>query len=254
LGGDQRLEAHTVVMRRDGGEAARSDRGDAGPLGLDPPSRLAVVTGGDELLLAGAHLQRKCSLRRLRQHRLERQPESDLAVETETVEPAGGEDEGVEPALLRLAQASLDIAAQRLDRERRLEGEQLRLPSDGGGADEHAGPNRVSSDESIARVVPREVRAHRESLGVRGGHVLRRVDGDVDPAGEQCLLDLLDEDAAGADLPEGTRAVAVAGGGDRDEGDLVPAATENRSCELRLREGEPRPARPDANEHSPSSS
>jgi hypothetical protein len=43
------------------------------------------------------------------------------------------------------------------------------------------------------------------------------VDGDVDSAGEQRLLDLLHEHAACADLPERLRAVLVAGGRDRDE-------------------------------------
>src|SRR5579864_8968953 len=77
--------------------------------------------------------------------------------------------------------------------------------------------------------------------------------GDVDPAGEQRLFDLLDEDAALADLAKRARAVAIAGRRDRHERDLVPRTAHNCAGELGLREREPRAARPDANEHSSSS-
>src|SRR5437762_9635727 len=73
---------------------------------------------------------------------------------------------------------------------------------------------------------------------------------NVDLAREEGLFNLLDEDAAGADLAERARPDAVAGGGDRDEGDLVAGPPHDRCGELRLREREPRAARPDANEHS----
>ena len=53
---------------------------------------------------------------------------------------------------------------------------------------------------------------------VRRGHVLGGVDGHVDPAGEERLLDLLHEDTARADLAEWLRSVAVPGGRDRDDG------------------------------------
>ena len=63
-----------------------------------------------------------------------------------------------------------------------------------------------------------------EALRVRRGQVLRGVDRDVDPPVEQRLLELLDEDAARADLAERPRAVAVAGRRDRDERELDPGA------------------------------
>ena len=65
-------------------------------------------------------------------------------------------------------------------------------------------PGRISvgADQRVARIVPLEVRADDETVGVGRGHVLRGVHGDVDPAGEQRLLDLLHEHAALADLPE----------------------------------------------------
>ena len=109
------------------------------------------------------------------------------------------------------------------------------------------------TDQRVARVVPFEVRADHKPVGVGRGHVLGGVDGDVDPPGEQRLLDLLHEHAAFADLPERAHAVAVAGGRDRDERELDPGSPERSRRLLGLREREPRAARPDANEHSSTS-
>ena len=169
--------------------------------------------------------------------------------EPEPVEAAGGEHERVEPALARLAQPRVDVAAQRLDRDRsarsasscarrRTDAVPIRIP----------GSSAARADESVARIVALEVRADDEPCRVRRGHVLRRVDGDVDPAGEQRLLDLLHEHAALADLAERARAVAVAGGRDRHEDDLVARPPDHRAGELGLGQREPRAARADANE------
>ena len=166
LGGDQRRQLRAVVVGGDRREAAGADRRDTGALGLDPAARLGIVADGDELLLARPHLQRERALRRLGQHRLDRQPQADLAVEPEPVEPAGREHERVEAALAGLAQARVDVAAQRLDRERRLEREQLRAAADRRGADPHPRPELVGADERVARVVALEVRADGEALRV----------------------------------------------------------------------------------------
>ena len=85
-------------------------------------------------------------------------------------------------------------------------------------------PQLARAAERVARILARRVRADDEPLRVRRGHVLRRVDGDVDPPLEQRLLELLDEDAARADLAEGLRPVAVARRRDRHERDLDPGA------------------------------
>ena len=60
-----------------------------------------------------------------------------------------------------------------------------------------AAPHSASRGSSRGRYAP-----DREPRRVRRGHVLRGVDGDVDPPGEQRLLELLDEDAALTDLAE----------------------------------------------------
>ena len=64
------------------------------------------------------------------------------------------------------------------------------------------------------------------------------------------LLELLHEDAAGADLAERLRPVAVAGRRDRDERDLDPGPAQPLDGLLCLGEREPTAARADADEHS----
>src|SRR5207247_6362776 len=80
-----------------------------------------------------------------------------------------------------------------------------------------------------------------------------RVHGDVDAPPKERLLDLLDEDAAVADLPERPLTVAVTGCRDRDEGDLDARPAQRLRRPARLRQREPRTARSDANEHRTSS-
>ncbi len=102
----------------------------------------------------------------------------------------------------------------------RLEREQLGASTRRGGADAHARLELGGATEGVARIVALEVGAHDEPGGIARGHVLRRVHRNVDPPGEQRLLDLLDEHPALADLAEGALAVAVPGGRDGDERDL----------------------------------
>jgi len=66
---------------------------------------------------------------------------------------------------------------------------------------------------------------------------------------EQRLLQLLHEDAAGADLPERPRPVAVAGGRDRDQRDLDAGSAQMRGAPLGLRQREPTAAGADADQH-----
>ena len=74
--------------------------------------------------------------------------------------------------------------------------------------------------------------------------------GDVDAVVEKRLLELLDEHSARTDLAERLRAVAVAGGRDRDERDLDPGRSEPRGRELGLGQCEPTAAAADADQHS----
>ena len=106
-------------------------------------------------------------------------------------------------------------------------------------------PKLRSAAKRVASILSVEVGAHGEAVGVGRGHVLGGMDGDVDPPGEQRLLDLLDEHAARADLAERLRPVFVARGRDRDERDLDTVAPQPIGRELGLRQREPATAAAD---------
>ena len=73
------------------------------------------------------------------------------------------------------------------------------------------------------------------------------MNGHVDPAVQQRLLELLHEDAPLADLAERLATVAVAGRRYRYEGDLdVPLCSHQVGCETGLGEREPTAAGADA--------
>src|SRR5262249_60111367 len=112
-----------VGERREGRGAAGAGGRAAGAPRLDGPTCLGVVRMRDERLVAAAALEREGALRRLRQDDGGREPQADLALEPEPVETAGGEDDRVEPPLAPLPETRVDVPAQRLDRERGLEGE-----------------------------------------------------------------------------------------------------------------------------------
>src|SRR6266516_4868117 len=122
---NERGQLLAVVVRRDGCQAATADREDTYALGLDAAARLKVVDASNQLLLACTHLQRERALAGLRQELLRLKAVADLGVQAEPVEAAGRQDDRIEPTLATLAQAGVDVAAQRLDREARLARQQL---------------------------------------------------------------------------------------------------------------------------------
>src|SRR5207302_2891240 len=127
--------------------------GDTGPLRLDATSRLRVVGGAGEIALAFTDLQRECALPRLGDDLVRLEAVTDLGREAEPIEAAGRQHDRVEPALAALAQPGVDVPAQGLDRESRLEREQLRLAAHGGGADAHPRTDLLPAAERITRIV-----------------------------------------------------------------------------------------------------
>src|SRR5262245_63815441 len=111
------------------------------------------------MLFALAHLQRERALCGLWQQLLRVEAPADLVRETEPVEAARCEHDGVELPFVALAQARVDVAAQRLDPQRRLEREQLRLSAHGRSADAHAGADLVRAAQGVAWLVAPEVSA-----------------------------------------------------------------------------------------------
>jgi hypothetical protein len=63
-------------------------------------------------------------------------------------------------------------------------------------SDERPPPGRITA----ARILARQYRPELEALGQDGRHVLAAVDGEVDVAGEQRVLDLLHEQPLAANL------------------------------------------------------
>src|SRR5918992_386791 len=104
------------------------------PPPLDPAS---VLGGGDKVLLAGSYLEREGTLPSLREKLFRVETETDFVAATEAVEPCRGEHDRVEAALVPLAEAGVDVPAQRLDHELGLECQQLGPPPHRSGADAH---------------------------------------------------------------------------------------------------------------------
>src|SRR5215208_4343555 len=234
LGSYEPRKRDAVVERSNGSETSAADDCDAPSLRLDATPRLAVIRRRDEMLVAKTNLGRQSALPRLGQQLVRLEASVDLGGETESLQPAGGEDDSVEPPLASLAEPRVDVPAQRLDRELGLEREQLRPSSDRGCTNAQSRSQLRDAAEGVARVLALEIGADNEAVGIRRRHVLRRMHRDVDPSGEQRFLELLHEDAARADLA--ARPSQLLGG------------------DTRLREGEPTAAGPDTNEHDTSTS
>src|SRR5438046_1083031 len=165
-------EPHAVVIGGDGSETAPPDHGDARSLGLETPPRFGVIGSTDEMLLALPHLKREVTLPILGDLLFRSETVPDLAGELQAVEAARRQDDRIEPPLAALPQSRIDVAAQGLDREPRLEREQLRFPPDRGRADAHLRPQPRTATEGVTSVFALEIGADRKTFRVGGSHVL----------------------------------------------------------------------------------
>jgi hypothetical protein len=252
LGCDEGRQPCAIVVRGDRSEAASADHRDTGAFGFDSPACLAVVGRADEMLFRCADLQRQRALSSLRDQLVRVEAVPDLCPELEPVEPAGRENDRVEPSLPAFAQTRVDVAAHGLDRKCRFQGQQLGLPPDRRRAHPHPGTQVRGATERVARVLPLQIRPNRKAFGIGRRHVLRGMHRDVDAAVEQRLLQFLDEDATRSDLAERTRPVPIARRGDGNERDLDARPAQPGRSELGLREREPTAAGTDADQHGTS--
>ncbi len=122
----------------------------------------------------------------------------------EAVEACSGEDEGVGLALLPFAEAGVDVAAELDEAEVGTKSEEHGLTARRGGADARAHGQHVQTpealaDEGVAGVGARGDGGEREARVELRGQILERVNGDVDAAGGESVLDLLNEDAFGVE-------------------------------------------------------
>ena len=144
---------------------------------------------------------------------------------TQTLEPGGGQHDGVVFAFLHLAQAGIHIAAQGKDLQVGTQIEQLGLTAQAAGA--HAGPLGQFVQRGVAvgeQAVHADLTlghaAQDEALGQDHGHVLDAVHGQVGGTVQQGFLDLLDEQALAAHLGHGDIQDDVAAGLDDAQADV----------------------------------
>ncbi len=249
--GDERVEHRAVVVGRNRSEAAAADDSDTAPLrprrggaspGRRPPRRApprprAPVARARPARPRAASPRVEADSRSRAPSPSRSRPHAASTIASSPRSPRLRRRVSMFP---RSGSIESDGSSASSCARRRTDAVPMRIPAASASA-----PHSASRGSSRA-----QVRADGEPVRVRRGHVLRGVDGDVDPPGEQRLLELLDEDAARADLAERPRPVAVAGRRDRDERDLDARAPQPLRRLLGLREREPTAAGADAYEHS----
>ena len=181
------LKGFTAFAGEDMAQLDIEDRVAAG-LSLVPEHRELFA----ERLRSGADLDAQRALTRARNHLRLAEGRPDAIAEPEPLQAGRGQHDGVVLAFVELAQPRVDVPAQRLDRQGRLEREQLRAPAHRRRPDPHPGLERPRTAERVARILALRIRADREPFDVRRGHVLSGVHGEVGLLRQQRLLDLLD--------------------------------------------------------------
>ncbi len=204
--------------------------------------------------IVGADLDADGALADRRQEFVDVEHGGRRAKEPEALEPGDRKHGRVEGAAVELAQAGLDIAAQRRDGKVGPQMLEQRLPprrrrADDGAVWQFAQSLGGAADESIARIFARQEGREHEPRRQHARHVFRRMHGEIDGAGQQRLLDLLGEKALAAGLRQ--RALnGVAGGADGLDLDAVePDLTGRGEADLhrpRLDQRQRRAARTDA--------
>ncbi len=227
----QGTQAHRLAApahlreRGDRGPARAVEHLEAGAFGGHPQRRGALVQRRQERARArvvAADLDPDRALRHGGQHLLRRQHRGGRAAHFETLEPGHGQERGIDLTLGQLAQAGLDVAAQRHHLDIGPRQQHLGLAAQRGGAHDRARRQRGQAvaavrEQGVARVLARQDGGDLQALGQPGRHVLHGVHRDVDAPLEQRLLDLLGEQALAADLGERAVLHRVAGGLDDDD-------------------------------------
>mmetsp|Transcript_33342 Transcript_33342/g.79061 ORF Transcript_33342/g.79061 Transcript_33342/m.79061 type:complete len:232 (+) Transcript_33342:333-1028(+) len=141
------------------------------------------------------------------EHLLLREDARDGVRHVEALEARERKEGRVHSALVELPQPSLHVPAEVHDLEVRVLGEDLALPAQRGAPDHCAlgelGQRLVlPGHKNIACVLAREVAGQDSALGEVCWHVLHGVHGDVDPAVEQGIVNLLGEEPLASNVRE----------------------------------------------------
>jgi len=152
----------------------------------------------------------------------------------EAIEASGGEDEGITLALLELAKASVDVAADIDEGDVGTEGEDLSAAAWAGGSDAASGGEGVErpvglADPDVAGVGAFGDCGQGELCSQFCREILQAVHGEIDAAFFEGFFDFFDEDAFAVEVRRRDEAGllhTVAGGADDLELDVVAGVAE----------------------------
>ena len=125
--------------------------------------------------------------------------------QSQAVQPGGRQDQGVQPQGLQLFQAGVHVAPQGDDLQVGPPVQELHPAPQAAGADAPARRDFrqagvAGGDEGVAIVFPGRHRPQHQPRGDLRRHVLEAVHRQINPARQQGLFDLLDEQALAAHL------------------------------------------------------
>ncbi len=200
------------------------------PLGSDTQPRGHIHQGlqsGVQIVALAADFNAQGALAGGRQHLLWLEDMANALLQAQALEARSGQYDGVVLPLVELAQARVQIAAQRHDLQIRAQVLQQHLAAQAGGTHHRALGQILQAriarrDKGIARVFALHHAGQGEALGQLHGHVLERVHGDMGAAFFQGHFQFLDEQALAAHLGEGAIQDLVALGGHAQQLHLQP--------------------------------
>ena len=214
----------------DGGAAVAVEPGQEGALGGGDGAGLGVFDAGEQAVqggVGGADGDADDSLSGGGHHGVGVERQHRCVVEMEAFDTRQSQQAGRAVAAADLFDAGLDVAADEGDTQVGAGVEQLRLAAEGVGADGGAVGQRGERGRrgsgvvqagprmrAVAGVLAAEGAGEDDAGGELGLEVLEAVDGEVDAAVEQGLVDFLAEEAFAADLGQVAVLHDVAGGAD----------------------------------------
>jgi hypothetical protein len=141
----------------------------------------------------------------------------DTSLPAEAIQTRGRKNDGIVLARLKLAQARVDIAAQRVYVEVRTHGPQLRFTPQTAGSDPSSLGQSVyggiaNRTQRIAGILPRRNRSYFEIADQVSGQVLQAMNCKVDMVCCERFLDLFGKHPFCSHLGEGNVGDLVAGG------------------------------------------
>ena len=201
-------------MSAQGKLAASAHRAEKGSFCVDGEAGWSVVEGADcgvdcrvtlsvvgvEWMLWAAGFERQCALSGSGRELIDLKALMNGLRAPDAVQTGAGEHQCVAFAFFELAQAGIDVAAQRDELKIRTQGKQLSATARAGGADAREFRERVErpvrlADEGVTGVGARRDGGESEVWGELRGQILERMDGQVDASGGEGFFDLLNEDA-----------------------------------------------------------